>query len=65
MLILFYIDLAFKKEVEEKNFSKEIIETTLSEIRKTYEVAFRKDLSEDLYKEQKHLQYKEKGDNKS
>ena len=43
------------KDLEEKNFSKEIIETTLSEIRKTYEVAFRKDLSEDLYKERRTL----------
>ena len=55
-----------KKQIEcyhslkERNLPKEIIDSTLSEIRKTYEIAFRKDLSEELYKDHRTLTARKK-----
>lgn len=42
--------IEFYKEMSDKGVTKEILEVTLSEIRKNYEVAFRHDLSEELTK---------------
>lgn len=42
--------IEFYKGLEKQNIPKEILEGTLTEIRKNYEVAFRRDLSEELSK---------------
>ena len=55
-----------KKQIEcyyslkERDLPKEIVESTLAEIRKTYEIAFRRDLSAELYKDSRTLTARKK-----